>query len=78
MITLRDKDRWILIGTITEGDLTLFRHALEEESRTDQDYYVTSDTIDLLEAKGGTVELIALLRSALGASEGIEMEWVRQ
>ncbi len=78
MITLRDKDRGTAIGTITEGDVSLMRHALEEESRTDQDYYLTAETIDLLEAKGGTAEFISLLRAALGASEGIEVEWSRQ
>lgn len=77
MITLRDKDRGTAIGTITEGDVALLRHALEEESRADQDYYLTADTIDLLEAKGGTVEFIALLRSALGANDGVEVEWSR-
>ncbi|MBK7907560.1 MAG: hypothetical protein IPJ78_13510 [Gemmatimonadetes bacterium] len=77
MITLRDKDRGTAIGTISEGDVALLRHALEEESREDRDYYLTADTIDLLEAKGGTVEFITLLRSALGAKEGIEVEWGR-
>jgi hypothetical protein len=43
---------------------------LEEESATDQDYYIDAMTIDMLQQDGGEANLIALLRNALGAREG--------
>lgn len=49
----------------------------EEESRADQDHDLSADTIALLTAKGGTVEFIVLLRSAIGASEGVGVEWTK-
>jgi hypothetical protein len=43
---------------------------LEEESATDQDYYIDAMTIDMLQQDGGEANLIALRRNALGAREG--------
>ena len=77
MITLRDKDSGVVIGTITEADLSMLVDLLEEESRTDTDYYVEVGTIDLLEKEGASVELLALLRNALGTKEGVELAWTR-
>ncbi len=77
MITLRDKDTGVDVGTITEADLSMLVDSLEEESRTDTDYYVEAGTIDLLEQEGASAELLALLRHALGTKEGVELEWTR-
>jgi len=77
MITLRDNDSGTAVGTITEADLSKLIELLEEESRTDTDYYIEAGTIDLLEAEGASVELVALLRSALGTKEGVELAWSR-
>ena len=48
MIDVYDNETGKLIGSITEADLKVLVDALEEESETDQDYYITSETIDLL------------------------------
>ncbi len=77
MITLIDKESRALIGTISEADLTLLIDSLEEESRTDTDYYIEAGTIELLEDAGASVELLALLRNALGTRDGVEVEWSR-
>jgi len=77
MITLRDNDSGTAVGTITEADLSKLIELLEEESRTDTDYYIEAGTIDLLEAEGASVELVTLLRSALGTKEGVELAWSR-
>ncbi len=77
MITLHDNDSGVAIGTITEEDLAVLVDSLEEESRTDTDYYVQAETIDLLEADGASAELLALLRTALGAKPGVEIAWTR-
>ncbi len=54
------------LGTLTDPQFRILVDALEEESETDQDYYVNTDTVDLLEEQGADRQLIALLRRALG------------
>jgi hypothetical protein len=63
------------IGTISEADLQILIDALEEESTDDQDYYIDGATVDLLEQGGATPQLLSLLRSAVGSSEGVEVRW---
>ena len=44
---------------------------------TDRDYYISSDTIDMLEADGAPSSLLTLLKRILGSEEGIEVRWIR-
>jgi len=67
-----------LVGSITETDLKVLVDALEEESPRDQDYYIDAATIDLLGDGRATDHLLALLPSALGSSEGVEIRWQRR
>lgn len=66
-----------LLGEITEAELSSLTHFLEEESAEDRDYYITTETIDYLETNGADAALIALLRRAVGAQEGVEIRWGR-
>jgi hypothetical protein len=75
MIRLHDAERNTLIGTITEAQLQFLIDELEEESAEDTDYYVSADTIDMLEENGGDAELVALLRSALAGRDGVDVRW---
>lgn len=75
MITLREKESGSTIGNITEADLEMLQHALEEESAVDRDYYIQPETVDLLEDEGASLELVTLLRSALEGRDGVEVEW---
>ncbi len=77
MITLRDAENGQTLGSITEEDLEVLVHALEEESLADRDYYIQAETIDLLEEEQASPELVTLLRTALGAREGMEIAWTR-
>ena len=77
MIQLVDTETTKPIGTITEGQLQFLIDELEEESATDQDYYIDAVTIDMLQQDGGDANLIALLRNALGAREGFEVRWTK-
>lgn len=63
------------IGEISEEQITFLRSQLEEEDSSDQDYYINPITIDLLESKGGSGDLIALLRRALGDKEDMDIRW---
>jgi hypothetical protein len=75
MIELRDAERGTQLGTITDRQLKFLVDALEEESTGDQDYYISGDTIEMLEADGADADLIGLLRRALGGREGIDIRW---
>lgn len=78
MIDVYDNETGKLIGSITDADLKVLVDALEEESETDQDYYITSDTIDLLGDGRATDHLLHLLRGALGTKDGMEIRWQRR
>lgn len=65
------------LGTLTDPQFQILVDALEEESPTDQDYYINVDTVDLLEEQGADTQLIALLRAALGGREDMDVKWER-
>ena len=63
------------LGTVSADDIQLLVDQLEEEDHADDDYFVDSATIDLLEEAGGSEGLISMLRAAVGDSEGIEVRY---
>jgi hypothetical protein len=67
-----------LLGSITEADLQVLVGGLEEESEQDQDYYIDRATIDLLADGRATTHLVALMRTALGSSDGVDIRWQRR
>ncbi len=67
-----------LIGSITEADLKVLQDALEEESTEDQDYFIDQGTIGVIGDGRATDHLLKVLRDALGASDGIDVRWVRR
>lgn len=71
------KETGSLLGTISEADLSVLIDQLEEESRTDVDYFISPETIDLLAANGGSSSLIQMLRDAVGETEGVEIVWTK-
>ena len=77
MIKLYDAERGTRLGDITEQDLQFLVDQLEEESLTDRDYYVSADTIDMLEQAGADPALVATLRQAVAGREGVEVRWER-
>ena len=77
MITLYNKDNNSFIGEITEEDFKLLEDILVEESDTDTDYFINPDTVDLIEDSKASPELVTLLRSAIGQTDGIEISWKR-
>jgi hypothetical protein len=77
MITLRDGETGQPIGTISDEQLRFLQDQLEEESPTDQDYWIDAPTLDALRAAGADEALVALLESALAGREGVEVKWER-
>jgi hypothetical protein len=78
MIQLYDAERGTRLGTISEEQLQRLMDSLEEESAADQDYYLTAETIDMLEADGADPGLVSLLREALDGREGMDIRWARE
>ena len=66
------------VGTVTDAQFQELVDALEEESVADRDYYISAETIAMLEEDGADPALAGLLRSALGAREGAEIGWRRK
>jgi hypothetical protein len=67
-----------LLGSITETDLQVLIDGLEEESSEDQDYYIDQATIDMLADGRPSDHLLGILRSAIGAGDGVEIRWQRR
>ena len=78
MIELFDNDTGAAIGAITDAQLQFLVDQLEEESADDTDYYINQETLDMFEERGADPALVALLRSALGAREDMEIRWERK
>jgi hypothetical protein len=67
-----------LLGSITEADLQVLIDGLEEESSEDRDYYIDQATIDMLADGRPSDHLLGILRSAIGAGDGVEIRWQRR
>ncbi|MBE2238741.1 MAG: galactosyldiacylglycerol synthase [Caldilineaceae bacterium] len=74
---LYNNDSGEVLGEITEDELSSLTSLLEEESAEDRDYYIMAATVDYLETNGADAAVIALLRKAVGAQEGVEIRWSR-
>ena len=74
-IVVYDDDSNLIIGRISEAQLDFLDDHLDEESASDRDYYLTADTIDMLESAGGDAALIGMLRGALRARADMTISW---
>lgn len=77
MITLRETESGRTIGTITEEQLRALQEHLEEESPEDTDYWIDEPTLEAMVEEGVDAALVALLRTAVGDSDGVEIRWER-
>ena len=75
MPRLYNKQTGALLGNVSETDIQTLIDELEEEHRTDEDYFIDAATIDLLEEAGASAALVSLLRKAVGDSEGIDVRY---
>jgi len=75
MIRLYDKENNSFLGEITAEQLQFLVDQLEEESSTDQDYYINQATLDLFQEDGIDDNLLQLLQKALAGREEMEIRW---
>jgi hypothetical protein len=73
MPTLHDVSSGALLGAVSEEDVKMLVDQLEEESSQDDDYFIDTNTIDMLQQAGASESLVALLRTAVGTSGGIDV-----
>ena len=74
-IRIYDKDSGALLGEVAQEDLQVMIDAFEEESSTDQDYFIDAQTIELLQGAGASDRLLNLLREIVGTSDGVDIRW---
>ena len=72
---LIDKESGDHVGEISGEQLQFLIDHLEEESVSDQDYFINRATLEVLEAANMHHELLDLLREALGERDEIELRW---
>ena len=77
MIELYDAENDTLLGALTDEQFQSLADSLEEESASDQDYYIDAATIDMLDEEAADPDLIAMLRRALAGREGMDVRWAR-
>ena len=78
MIKIYDEATGTVYGTISEAQLQVLVSQLEEESKEDTDYYINQATLDMFEDRHVDAGLVALLRSALGDREDMDIRWARE
>jgi hypothetical protein len=78
MIAITDVDTGAILGAITEAQLKFLVDQMEEESLTDQDYWISLDEVDNFEANGADPALIAFLRKALGKRDEMTIRWQQE
>lgn len=76
-IRISEKASGRVLGEVSEADLAVLISHMEEESSTDQDYYVEALAIEAIEQLGASSGFVALLRNAVGSAEGVDIAWSR-
>jgi len=77
-VELVDLSSKSVVGRITEDELTWLNTQLEKESADDRDYYFDRPTLDMLDGKGASPQLMAVLRGALGSRDDMDLQWSRR
>ncbi len=75
MVTLKNKDTGASIGEISESQLQFLIDQLEEESLSDQNYWLNRAMLDIFRENGADAELMSLLENAMGSGDEVEIEW---
>jgi hypothetical protein len=77
MVTIFNNDSGAEIGQLSDDQFQLLADQLEEESATDDNYFINRSTIDVLAAAGASEELVSLLERALDDNGEAEIRWTR-
>lgn len=75
MPALYRKDTNQLLAQLSDADLAHMVAVMEEESSTDQDYFIDLATLNLLKVAGLSTSLSLVLESAIADEEGVDVVW---
>jgi hypothetical protein len=75
IVQLHDAETNQPIGEITDDELQFLFDQLERESDTDDDFFIDSATIEMLEDAKAPAHLVEILKKAVGTGEGVEVRW---
>ena len=75
MPRIYNKQTGALLGTVSDADIKVLIDQLEAEDLADDDYFMSLDTVDIIESAGASPALVKLLRDAIGDGEGIDIRW---
>ena len=78
MIKIYSGETGQVVGEISEEQLAFLQAQLEEERPDDGDYFLTEDTVAMLEEAGADAQLAGVLRAARGGGPGAEVRWTRE
>lgn len=74
-VRISNKATGAAIGDLAEADFQFLVDHLEEESSRDDDYFINGPTVDMLDHGGASPTMVALLRAAVGSTDGIDITW---
>jgi hypothetical protein len=77
MVALFDVATGQHVGSLTEAQFADVSKHLERESTSDDDYYLSNATLDMLAEASVDPAALALLHHALGGRDGMDIRWVR-
>lgn len=77
MIKLFDADTGTELGEISEAQLEFLKSQMEEESETDQEYYLNASLLDIWREQGADSGLLELLGKAMAGKEELNIRWSR-
>lgn len=75
MPRLYDSSNNQLLGHVSQVDIDLLVAQMEEESSTDQDYYVDNDTFLRLTDAGASAALLDAIKMALDLGGEADIRW---
>jgi hypothetical protein len=77
MIQLFDADSGKQLGEISETQLGFLQAQMEEESETDQEYYLNASLLELWQEQGADAGLLELLSNAMAGKDELNLRWSR-
>jgi hypothetical protein len=77
MIKLFDVDTGNELGEISEADLEFMKSQMEEESETDQEYYLHLSQLSSWQTQGADSGLLEVLSKAMAGREELNIRWSR-
>lgn len=75
MPTLHDRGTGAVIASLSPEQLQILIDSFAAGGSEDGEFTLSPATLQLMEEQGADAALIALLRNALGTSEGLEFSW---